>query len=149
LEAKALRLAGKLLDLCLGDKKRKSQLGEGEELARSILANGQALKKMKEIIRVQGGNSQIDIDDIKLGRFKFEAGSKKHGTITSFDNLNLTSIAKILGCPNDKAAGIYIERRIDEKVDRNDILCILYSSDKWRLKEAIDSLPNLPIYKIE
>ena len=42
----------------------------------------------------------------------------------------------------------WLNRRIDEKVDRRDILCILYSSDKWRLEEAKDTLKNLPIYKI-
>ena len=148
LEAKALRLAGKLLDLCLSDKKG-SKPGEGEELARSILASGKALSKMKEIIKIQGGNPHVGPDDIRLGKFKEELKSEKRGSITGFDNFNLTTIAKILGCPTDKYAGIYLTRRIDEKIDKGDILCILYSSDKWRLKEAGQTLANLPIYKIE
>lgn len=148
LEAKALRLAGKLLDLCLEDTKKEVEPGDGEELARSILSSGKALQKMHEIIKAQGGKSSVDIDDVKLGNFKFEVLSQGRGTITSFDNMNLTAVAKILGCPEDKQAGIYLERRIDEKVDKNDILCILYSSDKWRLAEAAETLRNLPIYKI-
>lgn len=148
LEAKALRLAGKLLDLCFTSSKKKTQPGYGEELARSILTSGKALQKMQEIIKIQGGDEGVDINDIKLGKWKYEVTARHHGTISSFDNMNLTSICRILGCPTDRKSGISLERRIDEKVDKGDILCILYSSDKWRLRETIDTLPNLPIYKI-
>ena len=147
LEAKALRLAGKLLDLCFSDTKIKEKIS-GEETAREILRSGRALKKMKEIIKIQGGDPSVSSYTVPLGKFKFEVESGKKGSITSFDNSELTVIAKILGCPQDKQAGIYLNRRIDEKVDRRDILCILYSSDKWRLEEAKDTLKNLPIYKI-
>ncbi|MBI4067366.1 thymidine phosphorylase [Candidatus Gottesmanbacteria bacterium] len=149
LEAKALRLAGKLLDLCLDSTRARSNPGEGEELARLLLTSGKALSKMREIIKIQGGREEVEVKDIHLGQYSHEVAAKHHGLITSFDNFNLTAIAKILGCPTDKRAGIYLERRIDEKVDKNDILCILYSTDKWRLKEATQTLPNLPIYKIE
>ena len=147
LEAKALRLAGKLLDLCFSDTKIKEKIS-GEETAREILRSGRALKKMKEIIKIQGGDPSVSSYTVRLGKFKFEVESGKKGSITSFNNRELTVIAKILGCPQDKQAGIYLNRRIDEKVDRRDILCILYSSDKWRLEEAKDTLKNLPIYKI-
>lgn len=148
LEEKTLRLAGKLLDLCLIDGRKKVTPGLGEDMARQILSSGKAYEKMREIIKAQGGDKDVAIRDIKIGRYKSEIRSTKSGTISLFDNLNLTAIAKILGCPLDKAAGIYLERRIDEKVDKNDILCILYSSDKWRLKEAVETLPNLPVYTI-
>lgn len=149
LEAKALRLAGKLLDLCLADTKKKRKSENGEDMARQILSSGKALLKMREIIKAQGGNPNISLADIKLGSFKYEVPSHKKGIITAFNNHDLTIIAKILGCPADKQAGIYIERRIDERVDKNDILCILYSSDKWRLSEAKETLQHVPIYKIE
>lgn len=148
LEAKALRLSGKLLDLCFADSKKKYK-ESGEEVARNILKSGKALKKMKEIIRIQGGDNQVSSDSLPLGKYKLEVESPKKGTITTFNNSNLTTIAKILGCPTDKNAGVYLEQRIDEKVDKKDVLCILYSEDKWRLKEAKETLPNFPIYKIE
>lgn len=148
LEAKTLRLAGKLLDLCLADSK-KMEKENGEELAKKILSSGIALKKMREIIKIQGGNHNVGVDDIKIGHYKYEVPSDKKGIVTGFNNSDLTVIAKILGSPADKQAGIYLERRIDQRVDKGDILCILYSSDKWRLKEAIDTLVHVPIYKIE
>ncbi|MBI5452165.1 thymidine phosphorylase [Candidatus Gottesmanbacteria bacterium] len=149
LEAKALRLAGKLLDLCLADTKKKGKSENGEDMAKQILSSGKALSKMKEIIKAQGGNPNVTIEHIKLGNFKYEVPSQKKGIVTAFNNQDLTVIAKILGCPADRQAGIYFERRLDERVDKNDILCILYSSDKWRLSEAKETLKNVPIYKIE
>lgn len=148
LEAKALRLAGKLLDLCLtngGDKKIKTN---GEEMAKDILTSGLALKKMREIIKAQGGDPDVTSETIKLGKFKFEFPTPKKGKITNFNNRDLTVIAKILGCPQDKLAGIYLNGRIDEKVDKGETLCILYSSDKWRLEEAKETMKNIPIYRI-
>src|SRR3989338_8049525 len=71
LEAKALRLAGKLLDLCLADTKIKEKIS-GEETAREILRSGRALKKMKEIIKIQGGDPSVSSYTVPLGKFKFE-----------------------------------------------------------------------------
>src|SRR3989338_7662429 len=148
LEAKALRLTGKLLNLCLENHGKKSK-NNGEEMAREILSSGRALSKMREIIKVQGGNPEVASDSLPLARYRFEVTAYKKGTITSFNNNDLTVVARILGCPLDKQAGIYLTRRIDEKVDKGEVLCILYSSDKWRLKEARETLVNIPIYRIE
>lgn len=148
LEAKTLRLAGKLLDICLADDKKIKSPESGEEMARKILSSGKALIKMREIIKAQGGNPHIGVDDIKLGEYKYECPGARSGVVTGFNNLNLTVVAKILGCPGDKRAGIYLVRRIDEHVDKNDILCILYASDLWRLEEAKETLKNLPIYTV-
>lgn len=148
LEAKALRLAGKLVDLCRLDSSKKFERITGEEIARKILSSGKALTKMREIIKEQGGNPNVGVEDIRLGEFKYEVPSGKKGIITSFNNHNLTTIGKILGCPASKHSGIYLVSRIDEKVNKGDILCILYASDSWRLEEAKETLSNMPIYTI-
>ncbi|MFH0863969.1 MAG: thymidine phosphorylase [Candidatus Gottesmanbacteria bacterium] len=148
LERKALKLSGRLLDLCFADMKGK-KVGTGEEVADQILKSGKALDKMREIIKIQGGNSNISSSRIKLGKFKEEIKSTRKGRIISLDNHQMTVICKILGAPADKEAGIFLGRRVDEKVDKDDILFIMYSSDKWRLKEAQETLKNLPIFKIE
>ncbi len=148
LERKALRLAGKLLDLCFADMKGL-KAGTGEEVASEILTSGKALSKMREIIEVQGGDKNVSSDTLRLAKFKAEALSPKRGRITQLDNHQITVVCRILGSPEDKKAGIFFEKRLEEKVDKDDILFIMYSSDKWRLKEAKDTLKNLPIFKIE
>lgn len=148
LEAKALRLATKLLDLCF-EKIDKTKVGTGQIVAEEILKSGKALSKMREIIKAQHGNHHITSSSLKLGKYKKEVVASKRGIITKVDNFNLSRIAKILGSPEDKAAGVHLEKRIEEKVDKSDILYTMYSSDSWNLKEANESLKHLPIYIVE
>jgi AMP phosphorylase len=148
LERKALKLAGKLLNLCFTDTKKKETV-DGEEVAREILIRGQALGKMREIIRAQGGDPDISSEKLRLGRFRLEVKSSQSGRIVALDNHLITVVCRILGTPDDKQAGIFLEKRLEEKVDKNDILFIMYSDNRWKLKEAEQTLANLPIFKIE
>lgn len=146
LEKKALKLAGMLLDLCFNSSKINKK---GEETAQKILKEGLALKKFKEIIKAQKGNPDISSDSLKLTSFKLEIKSAQSGKIVGINNFNLNIIAKILGCPKDKLAGIYLLKKIGDKVDNKEILLIFYSSNKYNLKEAEETLKNFPIYNIE
>lgn len=147
LEAKALRLAGKLLDICMADTKKK-ELQTGEELAKEMLYSGKAHAKMQEIIKAQGGNPDVDCSSLHPGIHKMEMPAKRKGRITGIDNQQISIICRILGCPTDKRAGLYANRRLEDQVDRDDILCTLYSSDKWRLAEAVQTMNHIPIYTV-
>jgi len=146
LENKTLRLAGKLLQMCYDDSKI---VKSGEEEAKKILYEGKALKKFLEIIKEQGGNPHVSSSSLILKSHKHEIESKSHGRVRKVNNYNINTIARILGSPHDMEAGIYLSKRLDEKIVRREPMMIFYSSDKYRLKEAIDTLPNLPIYEIE
>lgn len=148
LEEKAIRLAGKLLNLCFADTPGKKDL-VGEDVARELLVSGKALLKMKEIIKVQGGDPSVTSKGLRPGIYAHEIKSGRRGHIHAIDNKQITVICRILGCPTDKKAGMYLNRKLEGTVDRNDILCTLYSSDKWRLTEAVETMKNVPVYKIE
>lgn len=146
LEAKALRLAGKLLDICYKDAHIEKN---GEDEAKHILSSGKALAKFKEIVKAQGGNPNITSSKVKMAREKLEIRSTESGRIKEVNNYNLNMLAKILGAPADKFAGIYLLKKLDEKVDKNEPILIFYSDDKYRLKEARDTYNNFSIYTIE
>lgn len=146
LEARALRLAGKLLTMCYQDSRKKNL--NGEEVAREMLVSGKALKKMREIIRAQGGNPDISSGDLKPGHEQYILRSSRRGRVIALNNKQISAICRILGCPSDKKSGMYLNRKLEENVDKGDILCTFYSTDKWRLKEAIETLRNLPIYSV-
>jgi len=149
LEAKALRLAGKLLSICLADSKKIHSSLRGEELAKEMLLSGKARQKMIEIIKEQGGKADIESKKLKPGKYVYEWKASKKGRVTKIDNKQVTIISKILGCPMDQRSGMYLNRKLEERVDTHDILCTLYSSDSWRLKEAIETLKHEPIYTME
>jgi len=148
LEAKALRLAGKLLSLCFADSPDNT-LRNGEDIAREILISGKALAKMKEIVRMQGGDPDIDHNRLMPGKFSFDMKSSQKGRISHLHNAQITVICRILGCPTDKKAGMFLVRKLEDVVDKGDILCTLYSSDQWRLKEAVATLKSVPVYTVE
>lgn len=147
LEAKALRLAGKLLTICYADSKTDKGK-DGEEVAREMLRSGAALRKMKEIIKAQGGDPNVISSRLTPGKEKYEIKSPKKGMVSFINNQEIAVVCRVLGCPTDRKSGMYLNRKLDETVDKGDILATLYSSDKWRLKEAVETLKAMPIYKI-
>lgn len=146
LEDKAVRLAGELLDLCLKESNKASI--SGEVLARSILTSGKALTKLREIVKAQGGNPDVSSAKIHDAKYVYEMPSHRRGEVHAIENHQITTICRILGCPQDKKAGMYLNAKLDEQVDKNDILCTLYSSDEWRLREAVETLKHVQVYTI-
>jgi putative thymidine phosphorylase len=146
LETKSLRLAGLLLDLCYKDKKTNLN---GEEEAKKILKSGLALKKFQEIVAAQGGIKEIKSSKLKLAKFKKDILATVSGKIKDINNYNLNTIAKILGAPKDKQAGIYLHKKLDHAVSKNEPMMTFYANDQYLLKEAEVTLENLPIFNIE
>ena len=146
LEAKALRLAGKLLDLCFADMRIKKS---GEDEARRILTEGLALKKFREIIKAQQGDDQVSAEHFKLKSHILEINSPRTGKIKEINNYNVNTLAKILGAPNDKYAGLYLIKKLDEFVEKKEPIIQFFAVNKYRLKEAEISFRNFPVYEIE
>ena len=144
LEEKSIWLAGNLLEL-IG----KAKKGTGSYLARKALVNGNAWKKMQEIIKAQGGNQNIDSEEVRLGSFTFSVKSKTEGRITSIHNKNLVEICRLLGAPENKKAGIYLEKRVGERVKKGEKLFTLFTSSRILLNLALEALKKIGIYKIK
>jgi AMP phosphorylase len=151
LEVRALNLASNLLDLCLKDssptlkKEVKKNFGNCYGWATSILQTGEAFEKMQEIIKAQGGNPNIDSEDLKPGEYSFTVRAKTSGVVKMINSKNATILARILGAPKVKSAGLFLEKRIGDKVGIKDALFHLYAKTPYRLKEAKDSLENFPV----
>lgn len=154
LELRSLNLAGTLLDLCLKDaseklkKEVREKYGNAFGWASQILTCGFAYRKMQEIIKAQGGKPNIDSEKLKPGKFSFEIKAKKSGTVKEINSKNITSIARILGAPAQKGSGIYLNKKIGEKVREKGTLYTLYSENMYNLKEGKESTENFPIMNV-
>lgn len=152
LEIRSLNLAGNLLELCLADSSKKLQVtikkryGNCIGWATDILESGLAFAKMREIIKAQGGNPDIDSEDLKPGRFHYGIIAKKDGVVRKIHSKNATALAKILGAPKQKKAGIYLDKKIGENVIKGDTLYTLYTQSEYCLKEAKESLVHFPVF---
>ncbi len=131
LEDKALLLSGKLLEMT-----GKAKKGKGPILAMDMLDSGKALEKFKEIIKAQGGN----INRIPIAKYSKTIFFKKSGKIIQLENKLINSLARVLGCPADKAAGLYLYHHVGDEVKKKDKFVTLFSESKQRLKEGIKFL---------
>ncbi|MFH0936514.1 MAG: AMP phosphorylase [Candidatus Woesearchaeota archaeon] len=129
LKNKSIKIAGLMLNMIdKGDEKK----------AKEILESGRAYIKMKEIIKEQGGDPDITIDEIKLGKFSYNVTAKKEGYVKNVDNKAIAKIARISGAPKDKEAGIYLHVKKGDLVKDNDVLFTVYSKDNKKLAYTLD-----------
>jgi len=155
LEARSITLAGNLLELCLKDSPKKLQehvrntYGNCTGWATRILQEGLALKKMKEIIFEQGGNQNIDSKKLIPGKFTYKIKAEKDCMVKNIDSKNLTLLAKALGAPLQKGAGIYLDKKEGEEVGKGDPICTLYSENVYNLREGKKTIQQFPVFNYQ
>ena len=140
---KSIHLAGELLELC-----GKAKKGQGSSMAWKALESGAAWKKMQEIIKAQGGNPDIDPNEIVIGAFKKYYTAPKSGRINFTNNKVINIVARILGAPADKLAGIYLNKEYDDQVKKGERLFTLYARSKEKLRLADIALDKEIIFRI-
>ncbi len=151
LEARSINLAGSLLELCLSSCTKeyrdlmKLKYGNCYNWAQTILASQLALYKFKQIIDAQGGNGKVTSADLRPGKHKYDLLAPKDCVVDEYYIKNLTVIARLLGAPDMKTAGIYLHKKIGEKAEKNEPICTFYSDSVYNLKEGKESLNNFPL----
>jgi len=137
LKRKSVEMAGDILEI--GKKAKK---GQGKRMAREILESGQAYKKMKDIIKAQNGKV-FNPEDIKLGKYIYNVISKSSRKIRNINNKAISKIARIAGAPVDKVAGVYLYKKVNDKVKRGEKLFTIYSESKEKLRFAKEVLEEV------
>jgi AMP phosphorylase len=128
---KSTALAGMLLEMGF-----VAQPGQGKDVAKEILASGRALKKMHEIIEIQGGNPKIRPEDIAMGEYTAELKAPCDGFVTNVSNAAITAIARAAGAPQERGAGVALRWKRGYKVKKGDVLFEIYAERATKLKEA-------------
>jgi AMP phosphorylase len=135
LEKKGVMMAGLILQM--------AGIKNGRIKAQKILDSGKAYEKMKQIIKAQGGNPDIDPDKIKLGKYSYTYLAPISGKIYDLDNITLGKIARIAGAPKDKAAGIYVYKHERQYVQKGEQLLTIYADNAVKLKYALHLLRKI------
>ncbi|MBU0975869.1 thymidine phosphorylase, partial [Patescibacteria group bacterium] len=143
LEEDALKITGNLLELC-----GKAEKGKGYDKAKGILESGQAYKKLKEIIELQGGNREITSNSLEIGGVTYEYKSKKAGIVDHINSKRVFEVCRALGNPRIKEAGMYFYKKPGDAVEVDDRLVTLYATTEGRLDLARKVLDNVEIIKI-
>lgn len=127
LENKSIFLSGELLELT-----GKSKKGKGEKLAREILESGKAFSKFLEIIKEQDGK----INPFKIPPFSYLIKAKKKIKIKHLDNKLINRLARTAGCPEDKLAGVYLNKKKNETANKGETILTIHTTSKEKLKYA-------------
>jgi thymidine phosphorylase len=122
LRQKSLRLAGRLIE-CDPDVRG----GDGFAIARDILDSGRALSKMNAIVCAQGSKS-FDHNHFNLGPLSFEVCAPEAGVIVTIDNLHLARIARLAGAPKVKNAGVDLQCKLGDAVEKGSLIYRVHAS---------------------
>lgn len=141
-----------LRDLCLELGAYMLKLGgavknyeEGRNRLEKILKEGAALRKFKEIIRAQGGNSEI-VDNpelLPMAKHCTKVKAVTSGYIQKIDSRRVGESAMLLGAGReekdseiDLSVGIVLKKKVGSRVNSKDDLAEVYYNDPEKLNEA-------------
>jgi pyrimidine-nucleoside phosphorylase len=127
----------------LGD--RTKSLDDGRLLAEAMISTGEAKKKFKQSISLQGGNERI-VDDPQLlpqARSHVDVRSPSAGFITATNCEQLGTALATLGGGREKkedsidpAVGLEFHKRIGDRVEKGEPLATIHYNSGRKLAEA-------------
>ncbi len=124
---KALYMAGILLEMCGAAKK-----GEGEKMAAKQIKSGAAYDQMVKIIEAQGKKTLHP----KPSRLTKKVKAEKSGKVTYVNNKMVARIARVAGAPKSAGSGLWLDKKLGDRVKKGDALFTIYSDSKASLNNA-------------
>jgi len=125
----------------------KAKKGMGKNFALDLLDSGKALKKFWEIAKAQGAKKELKSTDLEVGKITHEVKSLKSGVIKSLDTREIVEIARSLGTPMIKEAGIQFHKVQGDKVKKGDVLITLYATAEDRMEEGLKAVDLEKLYQ--
>lgn len=138
----SLKLAG--IMIYLGG--RAKTFAEGELMAKQALYSGAALAKLKTLITRQGGNPAVieDYDLFGSPVCTMELTAAEAGYITAIHAKTIGLASQHIGAGRqakedsvDLAAGIYLHKKVGDKVAKGEVLASLYGGSKAKVSAAV------------
>lgn len=130
---------------------RADDLSEGREIASDVLYSGKALDKFRELVKAQGGNSQI-IDDYSIfgiARYSRSVEAEDIGYISLLDAETIGKASQLSGAGRvhkedeiDFQSGIIIYKKLGEQVAEGDKVIEIFSNDEDKLNKAFEIAKN-------
>ena len=114
------------------------KIKNSKKLANEILNSGKAYEKFKEIINTQNNSNDFNqkISKLKPAKFKKTIKANKTGKIIHIDNKKINSLCHVLGTPESKSAGIYLNKHLG-KIKKGEAILTIYSESKDKLEDGI------------
>ena len=124
---------------------RTQSVEEGRSLAETMVATGQALEKLRQGIRLQGGDARVVDEPHRLpqARFHAEVTAASAGYLTATNCENLGTALAMLGGGRerkedqiDHGVGLEFHKRIGDRVEKNEKMVTIHYNSDAKLAEA-------------
>ena len=135
--------------------------GKGENLEENKfrmmqnIENGKALEKFKELVKNQGGDTSYieDTNKFKKAKYIIPVRLEKEGIVKELKAEEIGKLSVFLGAGRIKKedkieieAGIVLNKKVGDKVEKDDIVAYIHANDEDKAKEAVKIIKE--IYKI-
>ncbi len=123
----------------------KANRHEDFDYFEKLIKSGSALEKFKEIVASQNGDVRIfdDYSILPQAGIKYEVKTDVSGFVKNIDALKIAKACKNLGAgrekksdPIDYSAGIYLNKKYAEYVNKGDTIATVYTNKEGALEEA-------------
>lgn len=140
LEEVSINLAANMLNLA-----GKGTIEECKIMAKNAISDGSAFAKFKEMVKLQHGEVECldDYSKFKKANINYEVKAQKSGFIVKMDAQECGKASMILGAGRktkdseiDYSAGIILNKKFGEFVERGETLATLYSSSLEKCHDA-------------
>jgi thymidine phosphorylase len=105
--------------------------GEGKSEALSAIHSGKAYEKFIAICHSQGGFSEPPSAAIQQN-----IACPENGKLIAIDNRRLAKLAKLLGAPDAKAAGVYLTKKLGSSCRKDETLLTLHAETQGEFDYA-------------
>lgn len=138
-----ITLASHMVSSCKG-----ISLDSAKEQCEAAIENGNALKKLCDLVKAQGGDESYIKDESKfpLAKYKYEIKAEKDGYISLLEAEKIGNASCLLGAGRsvkddkiDMLAGIVLSVKVGDKISKNDTVMTLYSSSEEKIKNALST----------
>lgn len=139
----SIELAARMIHL----GKITNSIEEARELAQRRLVDGSAYKKLKEVIRAQGGDPSV-LDKFELlpnATGARDISTPRGGYVSAVDAKVIGAVSTLIGAGRstkedqiDPAVGVILEVKVGQKIDPGTVLCRLYYRDEANVEEAAE-----------
>ncbi len=147
-----------LLELCLVLGSYMVMLGgkcdtanEGRYLLEEMLNNGQALDKFKQFVEGQRGDSSYvdDTDKFTKAKYVYNVNAKQAGYVSRIQCEKIGKASLVLGGGRenkesdiDLSVGIKIVKKVSDRVEKDDIIAMVYGNCEDSMKVAVEMIEN-------
>jgi len=132
LRKKSIKIAAEIFKMALNISQK-----EAIQKAQEILDSGKAYDKFIAICTAQGA-----VKKLPTAKYTYEFKPVRTGKIIGIDNSKLSNLAKLVGAPENHAAGLELVRNDGDEIISGDTVIILHSDSEKLLNMGIDYLFN-------